>query len=75
MASERGQNKLGVGVLLRYKGWAEVVRKNGQTDREVFRKPKSKRIRREGDGPQGQSLQEGPKWGDLSTCQWEVPAA
>lgn len=48
MASERGQNKLGVGVLLKFKGRAEGVRKTGQTEREVLRKPRTKRIRRGG---------------------------
>lgn len=46
MAFERGQHKLGVGVLLRFKGRAEVVRKSGQTEREVLRKPRTKRIER-----------------------------
>lgn len=66
---------LELGVLLKFKGRPEVVRKSGQTEREVLRKPSSKRIRRGGGCPQGQSLQEGPKWGNLSSCQWEVPAA
>lgn len=48
MASQRGQNELGVVMLLRFKGMAEVVRKSGQTEREVLRKPRTMRIRRGG---------------------------
>lgn len=48
MASQREQNELGVVMLLRFKGMAEVVRKSGQTEREVLRKPRTMRIRRGG---------------------------
>lgn len=54
MAFERGGDKLAVRVPQRFKGKEdvhEVVRNSGETEREKLRKPRNKRMRKEGGLP------------------------